>query len=44
MYPKLWEASGLKYGALIDELIQLALSRKKEKDQLVRRYQYQAGK
>lgn len=27
MYPKLWEASGLSYGALIDELIRLALER-----------------
>lgn len=31
MYPKLWEASGLPYGALIDELIQLALERKAER-------------
>lgn len=27
MYPKLWEASGLPYPALLDELISLALSR-----------------
>ena len=27
MYPKLWEASGITYGALLDELIQLALQR-----------------
>jgi D-alanine-D-alanine ligase len=27
MYPKLWEASGLSYSALIDRLIQLALER-----------------
>jgi D-alanine-D-alanine ligase len=27
MYPKLWEASGLPYGALIDELVRLALDR-----------------
>jgi D-alanine-D-alanine ligase len=27
MYPKLWEASGLTYPELIDELIQLALER-----------------
>ena len=32
MYPKLWEASGLKYPDLIDELIQLAMERfKKDK-------------
>jgi D-alanine-D-alanine ligase len=27
MYPKLWEASGISYGALIDRLIQLAIER-----------------
>lgn len=27
MYPKLWEASGLGYGELIDELVRLALER-----------------
>ena len=27
MYPKLWQASGLSYGALLDELIGLALER-----------------
>jgi D-alanine-D-alanine ligase len=27
MYPKMWEASGLKYSDLIDELIQLAIAR-----------------
>lgn len=27
MYPKLWEASGLTYSALLDELIQLALEK-----------------
>ena len=27
MYPKLWQASGLSYAELIDELIQLALER-----------------
>jgi D-alanine-D-alanine ligase len=27
MYPKLWEASGLSYPALIDKLIELALER-----------------
>jgi D-alanine-D-alanine ligase len=31
MYPKMWEASGLKYSDLIDELIQLALERYGEK-------------
>jgi len=32
MYPKLWEASGVAYGTLIDRLIQLALERfRKEK-------------
>ena len=27
MYPKLWEASGVPYGELIDELVRLALER-----------------
>jgi len=41
MYPKLWEASGLPYAELIDELIRLALQRKEEKDQLVRKYEFE---
>jgi len=31
MYPKLWEASGLPYSALLDRLIQLALARHQRK-------------
>jgi D-alanine-D-alanine ligase len=31
MYPKLWQASGLSYGKLIDRLIELALERHREK-------------
>lgn len=31
MYPKLWEASGIPYAKLIDQLIQLALERHAEK-------------
>ncbi|MGH9804675.1 MAG: D-alanine--D-alanine ligase family protein [Candidatus Acidiferrales bacterium] len=31
MYPKLWEASGLGYPALLDRLIELALARHREK-------------
>jgi D-alanine-D-alanine ligase len=27
MYPKMWEATGLSYPALIDRLIELALER-----------------
>ncbi len=30
MYPKLWEASGMSYGELLDRLIQLALRRHEE--------------
>ena len=41
MYPKLWEASGLTYSDLIDELIGLALERKEVKDQLVRKYEFE---
>ncbi len=33
-YPKLWEASGLAYGPLLDRLIALALERHAEKQQL----------
>ncbi len=32
MYPKLWEASGLKYSDLIDRLLELALERRAERD------------
>lgn len=32
MYPKLWEATGLKYQDLLDELIQLAIKRHQEKN------------
>ena len=34
MYPKMWDASGLAYPALIDRLIQLALERYAEKQKL----------
>ena len=33
MYPKLWQASGLEYGELIDRLIQLALERRDDRRQ-----------
>jgi D-alanine-D-alanine ligase len=39
MYPKLWEASGLPYPALIDRLIELAIERKVDRDRSERRYQ-----
>jgi D-alanine-D-alanine ligase len=39
MYPKLWEASGLAYPKLLDQLIELALARKSQRDRLTRRYQ-----
>jgi D-alanine-D-alanine ligase len=35
MYPKLWEASGLSYPALIDRLIELAIERHREKQELL---------
>jgi D-alanine-D-alanine ligase len=38
MYPKLWEASGLPYPALVDRLIELALERKGERDRTERSY------
>lgn len=39
VYPKLWEASGLSYPALLDRLIQLALERHGERSQLLTKYQ-----
>jgi D-alanine-D-alanine ligase len=33
MYPKLWEATGISYGALIDRLIELAIERYEDKSQ-----------
>ena len=38
MYPKLWEATGLSYAALVDELIQLAVDRKQERDETIYTY------
>ena len=32
MYPKLWEASGLPYSALIDRLVELALERRSDRN------------
>ena len=34
MYPKMWEATGVSYPALLDRLVQLALERHSEKQQL----------
>ncbi|NUM25400.1 MAG: D-alanine--D-alanine ligase [Candidatus Buchananbacteria bacterium] len=39
MYPKLWEASGLSYSKLLDQLIDLALERHREKNSLATSYQ-----
>ncbi|MGD8750902.1 MAG: D-alanine--D-alanine ligase family protein [Anaerolineales bacterium] len=41
MYPKLWDASGVSYPELIDQLIQLALERKNERDRIEWRYERQ---
>lgn len=38
MYPKLWEASGLPYRDLIEQLIDLALARKVQRDETIREY------
>jgi D-alanine-D-alanine ligase len=40
MYPKLWEASGLSYAALIDRLIELAIERHEEKRRSETSYQF----
>jgi len=34
MYPKMWDASGLPYPALLDRLIALALERHEERQRL----------
>jgi D-alanine-D-alanine ligase len=39
MYPKLWEATGLSYSQLLDELIQLAIERHQRKNSLKTSYQ-----
>ena len=39
MYPKLWDASGLPYPQLLDRLIELALERRRERDQTEWRYE-----
>jgi D-alanine-D-alanine ligase len=39
MYPKLWQASGLSYSALLDKLIQLAILRHQAKKKLQTTYQ-----
>jgi len=38
MFPKLWEASGIPYGELIDRLIQLALERHRDKSRNLTSY------
>jgi D-alanine-D-alanine ligase len=40
MYPKLWQASGIKYSDLLDELIELALDRYKENARSLRSYEH----
>jgi D-alanine-D-alanine ligase len=39
MYPKLWQASGLKYPELLDELVSLAMTHQRCRQQLVTSYQ-----
>lgn len=38
MYPKLWNATGVSYPELVDRLIELAMERKADRDQIERRY------
>ena len=42
MYPKLWEASGLPYAQLLDELIRLAMENHQEKNELKTTYEPQS--
>ncbi|WP_028388175.1 D-alanine--D-alanine ligase family protein [Legionella fairfieldensis] len=39
MYPKLWQASGLSYSQLLDELLNLAMTHQRCREQLVTSYQ-----
>ncbi len=39
MYPKMWEASGIPYSQLLDELIHLAIERYEERSKLYTSYQ-----
>lgn len=39
MYPKMWLASGVDYPTLLDNLVELAMTRRQNKDQLVTHYQ-----
>lgn len=39
MYPKLWQATGLSYSALLDELIRLSIERHEQKKKLQTSYQ-----
>ena len=39
MYPKLWEATGVSYSALVDRLIELALERHEDRRSIETRYQ-----
>lgn len=41
MYPKLWEASGLSYGELLDQLIELAFERQAENEATERTYSHE---
>ena len=38
MYPKLWEASGLTYPRLLDELVDLSLLHQREKERMETQY------
>ncbi len=42
MYPKLWDASGIPYPALVDRLIDLAIQRKADRDRTSHSYRSQA--
>ncbi len=39
MYPKLWLYSGLTYAELVNRLVELALERKAEQDETIRKYE-----
>jgi D-alanine-D-alanine ligase len=43
MYPKLWEATGLKYADLLTRLIELGLERHREREKLLRKVELPVG-
>ncbi|AJC50537.1 D-alanine--D-alanine ligase family protein [Coxiella endosymbiont of Amblyomma americanum] len=43
MYPKMWEATGLSYSALLDRLIELAIERYQDQKKLIYHYNFKSN-